>query len=151
MGFKSDCGGIAFKCNDAKLQANASTWGTRLSQLAKQKGVVRILTYSLPAMWYVRQQLGRRPKDIFLIAHLKFADRAKEIKAEFPDIRIAVHGKLHSKVGLVGPETIVISSANFGDSGWHETSVSFHSRSAHDWYVRSVFEPLWNESEEVRI
>lgn len=132
-----------------KLQANASTWATRLSQLARQKGTVRIITFSLPDMNYVRVQLGRRPRHILLIANSKFEDRATDIKKEFPDLRVAVHNKAHSKVLLVSPNTVTISSANFGDSNWHETSVSFHSKEAHDWYVKEVFNPLWSHSREV--
>ena len=149
MGFKTDSGGIAFKCNDAKLQANASTWGTKLSQLDRQTGTVRIVTYTLPDMPYVRTQLGRRPKDIFLIAHSKFLGRAIEIKREYPDIRIAVCDDVHFKVMLVEPQTVVISSANFGRSKWHETSVSFHSKEAHDWYVR-IFDNLWSRCREIQ-
>jgi hypothetical protein len=149
MAFKTDSGGIAFKASDAKLQANASTWATKLSQLARQTGIVRIVTYSLPDMDYVRIQLGRRPRDILLIAHSKFESRARDIRREFPDIRVAVHDKVHSKVLLVAPQTIVISSANFGDSTWHETSVSFHSQEAHDWYVERVFQPLWDQCREI--
>ena len=116
MAFRTDCGGIAFKARDAKLQANASTWATKLSQLARQTGTVRIVTYSLPDMQYVRVQLGRRPRDILLVAHSKFEDRANDIRREYPDIRVAVHDDVHSKVLLIAPQTIVISSANFGDS-----------------------------------
>jgi len=100
-------------------------------------------------MNYVRVQLGRRPRNILLIAHSKFLDRAKDIKKEFPDIRVAVYDEVHSKVLLISPNTIAISSANFGNSDWHETSVSFHSREVHDWYVEKVFNPLWSHSREV--
>ena len=61
MAFKTDNGGFAFKCDDAKLCTGASTWATRLSQLSRMKGAVRIITYSLPKMDYVRKQLRRRP------------------------------------------------------------------------------------------
>jgi phosphatidylserine/phosphatidylglycerophosphate/cardiolipin synthase-like enzyme len=148
MAFRTDAGGFAFKCSDCKLQTGASTWATKLSQLHRQTGTVRIVTYSLPAMDYVRTQLGRRPRDIFLIAHEKFTDRAVEIRREFPHIRVAVHPKVHSKVLLVAPRTIIISSANFGSSGWHETSLSLHSAEAHDDYV-GVFARLWNASREI--
>ena len=149
MAFKTDGGGYAFRAADAKLQANASTWATKLSQLARQKGTVRIVTYSLPDMAYVREQLGRRPTDIRLIAHSKFLDRAVAIRSEFPGIRVAVHDEVHSKVLLISPQTVVVSSANFGSSSWHETSVSFHNSGAHDWYASEVFERLWASSQEV--
>ena len=54
-----------------------------------------------------------------------------------------------SKVLLIAPQTVIVSSANFGDSDWHETSVSFYSTEAHDWYVEKVFAPLWEQCQEV--
>jgi len=143
MAFRTDNGGFAFKANDAKIQH--SSWGNRLSQLHKQKGTVRIITYSLPDMAYVRRQLGRRPHDIYIIAHSKFSRRANEICGEFPGIVVAVHDEVHSKVVLVEPETVIVSSANFGDSGWHETTVSFHSKPAHEYYRDRVWEPLFGK------
>lgn len=106
MAFKTDSGGIAFKCSDAKLQANANTWATKLSQLASQTGIVRIVTYSLPDMNYVHVQLGRRPRDIVLIAHSKFLNRATDIRREFLDIRVAVQDQVHSKVLLIAKQSL---------------------------------------------
>ena len=153
MAFKTDNGGFAFKCNDAKLcvGVGASTWATRLSQLSRMKGVVRIITYSLPKMDYLHTQLKRRPYDIFLLAHDKFLDRAESIRREFPRIRVAVHPKIHSKVLLIAPHTVWISSANFGSSDWHETTVGFHSKEAHDYYAEIEFPRLWNQSNEITI
>jgi hypothetical protein len=85
------------------------------------------------------------------IAHSKFLNRATDIRREFPDIRVAVQDQVHSKVLLIAPQTIIVSSANFGDRDWHETSVSFHSKEAHDWYVEKVFEPLWERCHEVSL
>lgn len=149
MAFKTDGGGIAFKSTDIKLTGEASTWGTRLSQLSKQSGLLRLITYSLPKLSYVEEQLGRRPNKIFVIAHKNFEASARDIKDRFPDIRIAIAPNVHSKVLLIEPNTIWISSANFGDSGWHETSIGVRSAEALDWYVNSVFNPLWNRCREI--
>lgn len=149
MAFKTDNGGFAFKCNDAKLCVDASTWATRLSQLSRMRGVVRIITYSLPKMDYVRKQLNRRPYDIFILAHDRFVSRAKEIRREFPHIRVSVRPEIHSKVLLIAPHTVWISSANFGSSDWHETAVGFHSKEAHDHYAEIVFPRLWDQSDEI--
>lgn len=149
MSFQTDSGGVAFKCDDIKLCAPASTWATKLSQFHRQRGIVRIITYSLPDMDYVRAQFQKRSYGIFLIAHSRFFSRAQEVKRAFPTIRIAVHSEVHSKVLLVAPHTIYISSANFGSSGWHETSIGLHSQIAHDWYVQHMFDPLWTISQEV--
>jgi phospholipase D-like protein len=153
MAFKTDGGGIGFSCNDIKLCVNASTWATKLSQLARQKGAVRILTYSLPSMRYIRDQIGRRPHDIHLIACSTCSTsyvRARNIKEEFPAVRIALHLAVHSKVLLIAPHTVYISSANFGDSGWHETAIGLHSEQAHD-FMQRQFACLWEESEEINL
>lgn len=149
--FKTDNGGIAFKCSDIKLQGCVSTWATKLSQLGRQTGIVRILTYSLPNIDYVKTQFKRRPHGIYIICHSKFRDRALEIKRAFPEIRIALNPELHSKVLLIEPETVYVSSANFGSSKWHETSVGFHSKAAHDWFVDNDFFCLWHDSKEVEL
>ena len=152
MSFKTDAGGFAFKCGDIKLQGGSSSWASRLSQLGKMKGCVRILTYSLPDLESIRGVLSKRPKDIFIIANPKAANvesRAEAIKEEFPNIRIALNEETHSKVFLIAPDSLMVSSANFGKSGWHETTVSFHQKEAHDHYIENDFEPLWNMSEEV--
>lgn len=145
MAFKTDHSGLAFKCSDIKLATRAGTWGTRLSQLKNQNGTARIITYSLPRIEYVKEQLERRPGNIYLIAHEKFQAQAQAIKSSFPRIEVAVHRGVHSKVLLIEPVTIWISSANFGDNGWHETTIGLHSKDAHDWYVENMFKPFWDE------
>jgi hypothetical protein len=150
MPFKTDAHGLAFKCNDIKMTGGRHTWGMKLSQLARQHGQVSIITYSLPSLDYVAQQLGRRPWSIDIIAHKKFLKQAERIKRDFPSIRIAVKDEVHSKVALISPETVIVSSANFGDSQWHETSMSVHSDEAYGWYFANVFLPLWDKAIEIR-
>jgi len=149
MAYKTDVHGLAFKCNDVKISGHTSTWGMKLSQLYKQQGIVRIITYSLPNFEYIKQQFERRPYDIFLIAHMKFHNRARQIKMAFPRVRLALHREVHSKVLLIEPHTVYISSANFGDSGWHETSIGLHSKEAYDWYLETQFAPLWDSCDEI--
>ena len=149
MAFRTDNGGYAFKSSDLKLTTISSTWGTRLSQLSRQVGIVRIITYSLPNREYAKKQLGRRPTDIFIIAHEKFEKQAREIKTCFPKVRIAVASDIHSKILLIEPKTIWISSANFGDSGWQETTIGIRSEEALNWYVKQIYEPLWNHCREI--
>lgn len=150
MAYKTDNGGFAFKCNDAKLMVG-STWATKLSQLHRQTGTVRIITYSLPSIEYVKKQFERRPRNIFLICHEKFRLKAIEIKRTFPQLRLATNDAVHSKILLIEPQTIYISSANFGSSKWHETSVGFHSKEAHDYYASQIYPFLWNQSQEVQL
>src|SRR5205085_888197 len=97
----------------------------------------------LPNIDFVRTQLSRR-ENILLIANAKFERQARELKLEFPGVRVRVASDAHSKVLLVEPQTLWISSANFGDSGWHDTTIGLHSPQAHDWYVANMFNPLWD-------
>jgi len=149
VAFKTDGGGIAFKCNDIKLLCKASTWGTKLSQLHRQKGAVRIITYSLPRVEYIKEQFNRRPSNIYIICHEKFVDVANQVKALYPEICFAINAEVHSKVLLIEPHTVYVSSANFGSSRWHETAIGLHSKEAHDWYIENSFLPLWKSSKPV--
>jgi hypothetical protein len=147
MAFKSDGYGIAFKSNDIKIQTNGHTWGMKLSQIYRQPGQIRIITYSLPDIEYVANLFSKRPTGIFMIAHAKFENKARRILDTFNEIKIALNSTVHSKILLIHPNTVVITSANFGDSHWHETSISIHSSIAHDWYVENAFTPLWDKSD----
>ena len=122
MSYRTDGGGLAFKCGDIKLQGGGSSWATKLSQLGRQKGCLRIITYSLPNIDFIKRVFGKRPENIFIIANPEASSvqrRAEAIKEEFPNIRIALNRKIHSKVVLIEPRTVMVSSANFGKSGWH--------------------------------
>lgn len=150
MTWNSDAFGMVFKSSEIKLFHNGShTWAMKLSQLARQPGTVRIITYTLPDLEYVSLQIGRRPKDILIICHAKCCERAMEIKRMFPGIQIAVNSAVHSKVCLISPKTVYIGSANFGLSDWHETVVGIRSVDLHDWYVERSFLPLWTASHEI--
>lgn len=84
MAWNDDSFGAVFKSHEVKLFFNGDhTWAMKLSQLSKQDGTVRIITYSLPDLEYVKEQIGRRPNNIFIICHSRFEDRAREIKAAF--------------------------------------------------------------------
>lgn len=146
-----DNGGIAINnCEFVKLQSNSSTWATRIQALCKREDrIIRIMTYSLPNIRYVASQINRRPYSFYLIAHSKFINEAKKIKDNFPLVRIALNDKVHSKVLLASPNVVIVSSANFGRSKWHESSITIHSKEAHNWYVDEAFNPIWAESTEI--
>lgn len=150
MTWNSDVHGQVFKAKEIKLYKDgAHTWAMKLSQLAKQSGRVRIVTYSLPDIDYAKKQIGRRPRDLFIVCHEKFKDQAEQLKRAFPDVQIAVNERVHSKVCLIAPETVYIGSANFGLSRYHETEVGIRSEEAHDWYVENSFNPLWDSSKKI--
>lgn len=154
MTWKDDGHGKLFRTSEAKLYGASHTWAMKLSQLHRQAGRCRILTYSLPALDYAREQFVRRPRDILIACHEKFAPQARLISREFPEIEIRTHPRLHSKTLLIEPDTVYVSSANFGRSlsghhAWHETTLGVRSKEAHDWYVAFSFDPLWEEADPV--
>ena len=151
MSWAQDSHGLVFKSNELKLYFDGHhTWAMKLSQLPKQKGNVKIITYSLPDLDYVKEQLGRRPHHIWLLCNTKFKEIAQEIKNTFPLIHVGVRHDIHSKVLLISPNTVYITSANFGRSRWHETSIGVRSKEAHDAYLHYSFVPLWDSSEKLR-
>lgn len=150
MSWANDAHGIVFQSREIKLYKDGGhTWAMKLSQIAKQSGAIRIITYSLPRLHYVEEQLSRRPYGIWIICHSKFLTEAKDIKRNLPKLKIAVHDGVHSKVCLIAPCTIYIGSANFGVSGWHETEIGVRSKAAYSWYLHHSFIPLWDESKVI--
>jgi hypothetical protein len=148
-GWENDVHGLLFKSGELKLYRSSHSWGMKLSQLPRQSGAVYIMTYSLPDMDYVKRQLGRRPENIHMICHSKFIGRAQQIKDTFPAIRVAVYDATHSKVLAIEPRTLYITSTNFGDSHWHETTIGVRSAEAFRYFVGQIFTPLWDRCREL--
>lgn len=151
MGWNNDNHGLVFKPSEVKLYFDGGhTYKMKLGALSKSETTIRILTYSLPDLPYVVELFQKRPHDIYIICHEKFKDKAKQIKQEFPSIRVAFNSRIHSKLLLRSPDTIYLGSANFGVSKWHESEVGIRSKEAHDEFLRKSFEPLWEESIEIK-
>lgn len=148
-GWNNDSHGLLFKSSELKLYRPSHTYGMKLSQLWRQEGVLRIMTYSLPNVDYVEMQLGRRPYNIKLLAHCKFRNKAVAIRAAFPDIEIRITEGMHSKIIGIEPRTLYIGSANFGSSGWHETMIGVRSKEAHDYFVAHLWQSEWDAAVEV--
>lgn len=140
MPFKTDAGGVAVRLNDAKLyvSASASTWNTRLSQIGNISGKVIICTYSLPDIDYIQKILDKRSENVTIIAHEKFRKKAMQLKAIYPSLKIYLKSDVHAKIVLVEPQTVWLSSANFGSSGWFEQTIGIHSRTAYDFYLNAL-------------
>lgn len=143
-GWQNDAQGLVFKSSELKLFLTSHTYGMKLSQLWKQSGVVRIMSYSLPDIDYVRTQVGRRPYNIMLLGHSKFYGKAIALRCAFPDIDIRLTDTMHSKVLAIEPRTLYIGSANFGNSGWHETMIGVRSEDAHDYFVSEIWDCAWS-------
>lgn len=149
MGWENDIHGLVFKSSELKLYAPSHSYGMKVSQLWRQTGIMRIMTYSLPSVDYVEKQLGRRPYDICVLCHEKFRAKAQAIKEKFPSISIRTLDNIHSKVILIEPKTLYIGSENFGHSGWIETCIGVRSAQAHDWFIEHVYSSAWASASEV--
>ena len=65
---------------NAKFCLEASTWGTKLSQIEKTKGAIYIMTKLLPNILSIEGILSKRPTNIFILAHDEAENNAKSIK-----------------------------------------------------------------------
>jgi hypothetical protein len=120
---------------------------------------VRILTFSIHDHSYneLAHHIFSYVKErLFLIFNSKFKDDGEALKSLYgcsflssKNVSLAVHPNIHSKVVLIEPDIICVSSANFPCSISHETTIKICSKEAHDHYVKSAFEPLWNEAEKI--
>lgn len=149
MAFSDDNGGFAFSCDDAKMSICASTWNTRLSQIARVAGPILIMTGSLPEPEYISQILGKRPRDIFIIANTSAVAEARLLKSRFPAIRIALHPNNNAKVVLVAPDTVWVSSSDFGKTTKIEAAVGMHSVFVFNQTLSALFNRVWMEGTEI--
>jgi len=145
MAFANDSRGFAFSCDDAKMSICVSTWNTRLAQIARVIGPILIMTGSLPEPEYISQTLGKRPRGIFIIANTDARKEASVIKTRIPDVRIALHDN-NAKVVLVSPDTVWVSSADFGKTTRIESAVGLHSSAVFKKIQESLFHKLWAEA-----
>ncbi|MDD2133378.1 hypothetical protein [Pseudomonas kurunegalensis] len=149
MAFTDDNGGFRFECDDAKMSINASTWATRLSQLARMKGAVSILTTQLPDPDYVIGVLSKRAWDIKIVAHVDAREGAERIKQVLPSVRIALHSDIGAKAILIAPDTVWILSGDFGKKHKLDTGVGFHSAMVYQKTHQQLFERAWREAREL--
>lgn len=149
MIFRNDSGGFAFSCEDAKMSICTSTWNKRLSQIARVTGPILIMTGSLPDPEYISQTLGKRPRDIFIIANADAQKEARALKLRFPEIRVALHHNNNAKVVLVAPDTVWVSSADFGKTTRIESTIGLHSSAVFNKTRESLFSRIWAEATEI--
>ena len=149
MIFSNDSGGFTFSCEDAKMSICTSTWNKRLSQIARVTGPMLIMTGSLPDPEYISQTLGKRPRDIYIIANVDAQKEARMLKRRFPEVRIALHSNNNAKVVLVAPDTVWVSSADFGKTTRIESAVGLHSSVVFNKARESLFNRAWAEATEI--
>lgn len=137
--------GLTIRCS-----TDTFPWRSVLHLATDRPRPVHLLTYNLPALaWFAEQFPRLSMQQVSIIADAEFRAKAEQLQHAYSALRIATHPKLHSKVALVAPDRVYVSSANLGSIGQHETTLEVQSRVLHDWYLETVWEPLWRESEEV--
>jgi hypothetical protein len=149
MAFSDDNGGFAFACDDAKMSISASTWNTRLSQIGRVTGQIFVMTRLLPDTAYISQIISKRPNNIFIIANSAAQASAQTLKRSFSEIRIVLHPKNNAKVVLVAPDTVWVSSSDFGKSDQIESAVGMHSEALYKRTLDALFNKVWTESQEI--
>jgi phosphatidylserine/phosphatidylglycerophosphate/cardiolipin synthase-like enzyme len=139
MTFKTDGGGLAVKANiKVSSAASASTWNTRLSHIGHNHCDIFICTYSLPDLKYLGLIFDKRSEGITILVNSKFIDKAKTLKALYPDLKILLAPDTHAKIVLVSPETVWLSSANFGQSRWFENTVGIKNKDVYNFYENEI-------------
>lgn len=141
--FTSDGGGHALSLPDCKVTFSSGgiVYKTKLWGLLKNPDKkVFICTYSLPDIKYIFDTLDFRGsgKNVFIFCNSKFRDQAEAIKIGFPDIKIFLTPRMHAKMILIEPETVWLSSQNFGNSHWCEFALGTHSRELYDTLLSSL-------------
>ena len=145
--WKTDKIGIVFKTSSPVKLYFDGTWKQRLFQFKNRD--IRILTYTLPKIHEYLEFFEKN--NVWLICHESFEKIAQFIKNSVPKTNIATIGELHSKVVLVEPKTVFISSANFGASGWKETTIGIKSKIAHDEFLEKSFNKIWKEAIKLEV
>lgn len=140
---QTDAGGLATRAEIKVSCGYASTWGTKLSQIARSKGEVILCTYSLPKLEYLYKILDKR-SDITIICHSSFTNKAIVLKRKYPALKVVLKDDVHAKIALIGPNTTILSSANFGSSGWFEHGAIIKSEDVYNFY-RTELEVLIND------
>ena len=68
------------------------------------------------------------------------------LKLRFPEVRIALHRRNNAKVVLVAPDTVWVSTADFGKTTQIESAVGLHSCTVFQRTLESLFNKVWAEA-----
>ena len=151
---KSDVFGVVTRPREVKLYWSAAhTWAMKLSQIGKSQSGKKlyIATYSLPDLDYAIELLKHRPtgKDVFMMAHSKFQDKAAILIQHFVEIQIRLHPEMHSKFAIIEPDTVFLGSANFGRSNWHETMIGIKCKTTAAGLYQNTWLPAWKDKKAI--
>lgn len=143
---------ISLHPDSVTVRTSMFVWRFLIVETSQYPRTIRMLTHSLPEMRFFLEHVPPRMNFAHwqIIAHEREGAKAQAMGNAYANLKIAVHSQLHSKVALVAPDRVYISSGNLGSNGLHETMIEMVSQLGHDWYLQTVFAPLWKESQEIQ-
>jgi PLD-like domain len=147
MTWRDDNHGMVTRSSEIKCYFDSHSWPMKLSQLHRQRGLVRVATYSLNAEHAV-DIFRRRPHDIRIICNGKFRSEARLLAARLPLLEIACRDDMHAKLVLIEPDTVYLGSMNFVKNMMKDAVLGVRGRDIHQHY-RLWFDWLWRESEAI--
>jgi hypothetical protein len=94
--------------------------------------------------------LDKRSSYVTIIYNSRFSQRGKALQRKYPKLRLIARPDVHAKIVLIEPETVWLSSANFGRSGWFEHTIGIHSSAAYNFYMTEILEYLERKEKGAR-
>lgn len=135
-----------------RLVASTYPWHPILSLARRGGTTLRLITHTLPELiWLAEQFPGITLAGVSLIADAHYQPQARLLKQAYPRLSITTHAKVHTKIALIAPDRVYLSSGNIGSCGNHDTTAELTSRVLHDWYLENVWLPLWLEGKEEEV
>ncbi|WP_323530494.1 hypothetical protein [Xanthomonas campestris] len=113
-------------------------------------GPIFVMTGLLPDAAYISQIISGHPNNIFMIANSAASTSAQSLKKNFLKIRIVIHPNNNAKVVLVAPDTVWVSSSDFGKSEQIESAIGMHSEGLYKKTLDALFNKVWAESQEIK-
>lgn len=120
---------------DIKLSPPKSDWEARLKEI--KEGEIIICTYFFSDLNKTAKIIAKRQDKITLIANTKFFNAALAIKKRCPLVKLYLSPNAHAKMVLIQPETMWISTENFGGTqNSFDATVRIDSAKVYDHYYR---------------
>lgn len=110
---KTDTSGVMLNA-EVKMSNAFTSWNTRLRKIAQEPSRITICTYSLTDLRYVGRILSRCNGGITVICNSAYEGKARKLKSLYPYVDFYVSPHAHAKIALIEPETVWVSTENFG-------------------------------------
>lgn len=124
---------------DIKLSSLKSSWESRLREISLSEGEIIICTYSFSDLSKIAHIIGKRQKDVTLIANTKFFNSAYVLKKKCPLVKLYLSPHSHAKMVLLKPKTVWVSTENFGRAqNSFDATVEVNSEEAYRHFYKQV-------------